>query len=81
MLDAVPLAGPGRQVRDGDGRADLIGEALQLALAPLHAGTVAAAAVGTCGTSHTLMPHEGKVGGTKRLTRHWALCGAALVVC
>ena len=42
---------------------------------------VAAASVGTCGTSHTLMPHEGKVGGTKRLTRHWALCGAALVVC
>src|SRR3954469_6627167 len=46
VFDPVPFAGPGRQVRHGDGQAGLVGKALQLALPQPHAGAVAAAAVG-----------------------------------
>src|SRR5436190_270548 len=47
VLDLVPLAGSRRKVTDGDLDADLVGEALQLALPQPQARTVASAAVGS----------------------------------
>src|SRR5271165_509391 len=46
VLDAVPLAGAGRQMDDRHGEARLVGEALQLAFPQMNAGAVAAAAIG-----------------------------------
>ena len=45
VLDAVPLAGAGRQMDDRHGEARLVGEALQLAFPQMNAGAVAAAAI------------------------------------
>src|SRR4249919_3734534 len=46
VLDAVPLAGAGRQMDDRHGEARLVGEALQLAFPQMNAGAVTAAAIG-----------------------------------
>src|SRR6266480_6146962 len=46
MLNLVPFAGAGRKVTDGDRDADLVGEALQLALPQPNTRAVAAAAIG-----------------------------------
>ena len=40
VLDAVPLAGAGRQMDDRHGEARLVGEALQLAFPQMNAGAV-----------------------------------------
>lgn len=46
VLDLVPFAGAGRQVGDGDGKAGLVGEALDLALPQADPNAIAAAAIG-----------------------------------
>ena len=46
MLDLVPLAGPGREVTDGDRQARAIGQPLQFPLPQAHARAIAAAGVG-----------------------------------
>ena len=46
MLDAVPFAGSGRVVGDGDRQPGVIGEALQFAFPQANPRAVAAAAIG-----------------------------------
>ena len=54
VLDAVPLAGTGRQVGDGYDEAGLVGKALKFAFPEADAGAVAAAAVGRDGEALSL---------------------------
>src|SRR3979411_2277767 len=54
VLDAVPLAGTGRQVGDGYDEAGLVGKALNFAFPEADAGAVAAAAVGRDGEALSL---------------------------
>ena len=54
VLDAVPLAGTGRQVGDGYDEAGLVGKALEFAFPEADAGAVAAAAVGRDGEALSL---------------------------
>ena len=46
VLDAVPFAGAGRQMADGDRHPEFVGQHLQFALPQPHARAVAAAAIG-----------------------------------
>ena len=46
MLDAIPFAGAGRQMADGDSDAELVGEGLQLALPEPDPHAITAAAIG-----------------------------------
>jgi hypothetical protein len=54
VLDAVPLAGTGRQVGDGYDAAGLVGKALKFAFPEADAGAVAAAAIGRYGQGSSL---------------------------
>src|SRR5215470_13760500 len=46
MFDSVPLAGAWRMMGDGDGKAGLVGEVLQLDLPEADTGAIAAATIG-----------------------------------
>jgi len=65
VLDAVPFAGAGRVMGDGDGQAGLVGEVLQLELPEPDAGAIAAA------PSTSL--RAGAVGGDEQAADGWRL--------
>ena len=54
MLDAVPFAGAGRQMGDGDLEAGFVGKALEFTFPEADAGAVAAAAIGRYGRVRAL---------------------------
>ena len=61
VLDLVPLAGAGRQMTDGDGHAEFVGQRLQFALPQPHASAIAAATISSdqqaAGFGITRPPH------------------------